>query len=143
MDELSWGMFSLGMAFIIAALVILSQKPSHLTGTHTDEVDEHGNPVLARNKSFSPMLVSGAALEHLKHLARPLHNRIMLLRAFRRAHSMTSISHTTQQSVAPAGVEMFEMKRIGPIVRVKCCRHMSCCWAALVIDLTRGWVALV
>ena len=65
MDELSWGMFSLGMAFIIAALVILSQKPSHLTGTHTDEVDEHGNPVLARNKSFSPMLVSGAALEHL------------------------------------------------------------------------------
>ena len=117
MTTLKWGMFSLGIGFIVAALVILGQKQSHDTDTHPTEVDEDGNPVLVRQKSFSPMLVSGAALEHLKHLARPLHNRIMLLRAFRRAHSMTSISHTSLAKVAPAssvkGVEMVPLKHTG------------------------------
>eukprot|EP00750_Incisomonas_marina_P031622 INCI8255.3.p1 GENE.INCI8255.3~~INCI8255.3.p1 ORF type:complete len:451 (+),score=66.18 INCI8255.3:279-1631(+) len=113
MDDLSWGMFSLGLLFIVAALVILSQKKSHETDTHSTEVDENGNPVLlVRQKSFSPMLVSGAALEHLKHLARPLHNRIMLLRAFRRAHSMTSISHSSMHKVSPeTAIEMAPIKK--------------------------------
>ena len=98
MSAVSWGMFSLGIAFIVAALAILGQKKSHETDTHTH--DAKGKPIVIKKKSFAPMLVSGAALEHLKHIARPLHNRIMLLRAFKRAHSMSSIPHNTRR-VAP------------------------------------------
>jgi hypothetical protein len=112
MDSLSWGLFSLGLGFIVAALVILGQKKPHHTDTHPTKKDEHGNAMILRTKTVGSMLVSGAALQHLRNLAKPLHNRIMLLRAFRRAHSMTSITHERRvEAVTPeSAINLTESK---------------------------------
>ena len=50
MDSLSWGLFSLGLGFIVAALVILGQKKPH----HTDTINTHTtSPDRGRRKPWS------------------------------------------------------------------------------------------